>query len=404
MTGAAVEIDLHDMAHGGEAVGRFQGKAVFVGGAIPGERVRAVFIRDRGAWARAELEAILTSAPSRVVPPCPHFAECGGCQWQYMAYAEQLKWKSSILAGQLRHLGGVTDPELGPIVPSTTPFEYRNRMTFHVREGRPGLHRRRSNQQVPIAACLLLAPGLSELYGRLGPLGGIGEVTLRMGIKTGERAVLIKGKLPPQATEWGVPVVHLVGRRFEPVIGPPRIHEEVDGIRFRVTGPAFFQANTEGAGALVDLVGNALRVSPSDTLLDAYAGVGLFAATLGRSAGRVIAIESSGLVAADLRHNLGTAGVSNHEVVRSRLEDTALPGRWDLAVCDPPRRGLGVAGVRTIAAGRPRRIAYVSCDPAGLARDTRLLTDAGYRLVKATPVDLFPQTFHIETVAEFEFS
>jgi len=404
MMASPIEIDLHDMANGGEAVGRYEGQTIFVGRAVPGERVRAVVVRDKGSWARANLEEVLTPAPSRVDPPCPHFAECGGCQWQYMAYPEQLKWKSAIVAGQLRHIGGVDAPEIVAIVAPGHPFEYRNRMTFHVQDGRPGLYRHRSRERVPISSCPLLVPGLTELYERLGSLAGVDELTLRMGAKTGQRAVLIRGIVPEQAAEWGVPVVRLTGRRFEPVIGPPRIHEEVAGVQFRITASAFFQVNTAGAEALVGLVGEALRPESTDMLLDAFAGVGLFASTVGRSAGRVLAIESDGVAAADLRHNLREAGVTNADVVRGRFEDVVAPRKWDLAVCDPPRSGLGKAGVSVLTAGRPRSIAYVSCDPATLARDTRLLEERGYRLVKATLVDLFPQTFHVETVAEFRFS
>lgn len=402
MTISPIEIDLHDMANGGEAVGRFEGKTIFVAGGIPGERVRASVLRDKGAWARADLEEVLTPGPARVDPPCAHFSECGGCQWQYMSYGEQLRWKTSILTGQLRHLGGVAHPEIAPIVAPGDPFGYRNRMTFHVRDGHPGLYRHRSKDQVPIRSCLLLVPGLQELYGRLGTLAGVHELTLRIGVRTGQRIVLIKGTVPEGAAEWGVPVVRLTGRRFEPVIGPPRIHEEVGGTRFRVTGPAFFQVNTEGAEALVGLVREALQPKAIDTLLDAFAGVGLFSATIGQAAGRVLAVESSGVAAADLRHNLTGAGVTDAEVVRGRFEELVRSGRWDLAVCDPPRSGLGEAGVSALSAGQPRRIAYVSCDPASLGRDTRLLAGRGYRLVKATPVDLFPQTFHVETVAEFQ--
>ncbi len=319
-----------------------------------------------------------------------------------MAYDEQLKWKSSIVAGQLRHLGGVSEPDIAPIVVPGAPYGYRNRMTFHVVGGRAGLYRLRSKEQIPVSACLLLAPELADLYGRLGPLTGVHEVTLRLGVMTGERAALIRGRAPDHAGEWGASVIRLAGRRFEPVVGPPLIHEEVGGVRFRITGPAFFQVNTAGARSLVDLVKDALQPSGSDTLLDAYAGVGLFAATVGRSAGRVIAVESSGVALADLRHNLEEAGVANHQVVRGRFEEVAPATSWSLAVCDPPRTGLGERGVTSLVSGGPRRIAYVSCDPASLARDTRLLDSAGYRLVRATPVDLFPQTFHVETVAEFE--
>ena len=402
MTVPSVEVDLHDMANGGEAVGRHEGKTIFVGGAIPGERVSAVVVRDKGAWARAELDRVVMPSPARLNPPCPHFSECGGCQWQYMSYAEQLKWKSSIVTGQLRHLGGIADPEIAAIVAPGSPFEYRNRMTFHIRDGGPGLYRHRSRDHIPVTSCLLLVPGLQELYERLGSLTGVNELTLRMGTKTGQRVVLIRGTVPEQAAGWEVPVVRLAGQRFEPLIGPPRIHEEVAGSQFRITAAAFFQVNSDGAEALVGLVREALQPKAMDTLLDAFAGVGLFAATVGKAAGRVLAVESNGIAAADLRHNLVEARVGDHEVVRGRFEEAVRARRWDLVVCDPPRAGLGADGVVAVSSGRPRRIAYVSCDPASLARDARLLAASGYRLVKATPVDLFPQTFHVETVAEFE--
>ena len=347
MTDRLIEVDLHDMAHGGEAVGRFEGKAVFVGGAIPGERVRVSVVKEKSNWVRATLEEVLQHSPSRVSPPCPHFVECGGCQWQYLAYAEQLKWKSAIVAGQLRHLGGMVEPEIAPIVASSAPYGYRNRMTFHVENGRPGLYRRRSKELAPISNCLLLEPGLSELYGQLGDLAGVHEITIRMGATTGDRVVLIRGRVPEHAARWNVSVVRLAGRRFEPVIGPPYIHEVVGGVRFRITGPAFFQVNTAGAETLAELVGDALQPTGSDTLLDAYAGVGLFAATVGAAAGRVIAVESSGVALADLRHNLSEAGagVPNHEIIRGRFEEVALAprGLWPFATLPGPgsvRRAL----------------------------------------------------------------
>jgi 23S rRNA (uracil1939-C5)-methyltransferase len=195
-----------------------------------------------------------------------------------------------------------------------------------------------------------------------------------------------------QATRTGV----------TPVVGDHRVALEVAGAHFRVTGTNFFQVNREGAAALVRLVAGALDPGPDDTLLDAYAGVGLFAATVGTAAGRVLAVESGRSSTEDLVHNLGQAGI-DAAVARGRVERILRESgeAWDLAVCDPPRRGLGAEGVAAIVAGGPRAIAYVSCDPAALARDTRLLADTGYRFERATPVDLFPQTYHVEAVALF---
>jgi 23S rRNA (uracil1939-C5)-methyltransferase len=185
-------------------------------------------------------------------------------------------------------------------------------------------------------------------------------------------------------------------------LGPGRLVETVAGVPFRITGDAFFQNHTPGAEALVGLVEEALAPQPGETLLDAYAGGGLFGLTVGRGTAGVIAVESSAVAAADLVHNAAGAPVPVR-VVEGAVEE-ALPllgARWDLAVADPPRSGLGERGLRAVTAGGPRAVAYVSCDPASLARDVRLLAEAGYRLEWAQPVDLFPQTFHIETVAAF---
>lgn len=393
-----IELVAEEMAHGGEAVGRHLGKVVFVPGVIPGERVRAKVVREKSSWSRAELVEVVDPSPVRIAPPCPVFADCGGCQWQFAERSRQLAWKESIVAGQLRHLGGIADPPVRPILSPGPDYAYRNRMTFRVRAGAAGLFRVHSKEHVPVAACRLLVSRLAELYSKLGDLSGVDELTLRSGVQTGETLVLVSGSIPPAAFEWGAAVARVGRRTVQPLFGDPWIHELVAGVRFRISGSAFFQVNTWGAEALVALVEEALAPSAADTLVDVFAGVGLFGATVGRSAGRVVAIESSAATVADLRHNL--AGHGDARIVHGRLGDSR-PDGWHLVVCDPPRRGLGETGVEQIARGNPHRVAYVSCDPASLARDGRTFGRAGYRLVWATPVDLFPQTSHVETVALF---
>jgi 23S rRNA (uracil1939-C5)-methyltransferase len=196
-------------------------------------------------------------------------------------------------------------------------------------------------------------------------------------------------------------VVQRRGHRLAPVAGAQSIVETVAGVALRITADTFFQNNTAGAEALVALVAEALEPRPDEVLLDAYAGGGLFGLTVGRAAASVIAVESSDAAVADLRRNARTASMPVRAVAGA--VEAALPhlGTWQIAVADPPRTGLGERGVQAIVGGRPRAVAYVSCDPASLARDTRALMAAGYRLDWAAPVDLFPQTFHIETVAAF---
>lgn len=395
-----IELETHDMAHGGDAVGRSNGKAYFVSGALPGELVRVDEVNDRGSYAKARLSEVVRPSGGRVDPTCPHFDVCGGCQWQYASYDTQLTMKRDIVAGQLRHLARMKDPVVRDTVAPGPPLGYRNKMAFNIVDGRPGQFRRGTHIVEPIDACQLLVPELAEIYANLGPLDDVDRLVLRTGTRTGERLIVIDGVVPDQADEWGVSVVHRDRGRLTRVIGADHIHEIVDGVRFRITGPAFFQVNTPGADVLVGLVREALQPTIEDVLLDAYSGGGLFSATVGTTAGRVVAVETGPEAVADLQHNLRVNDCFNAEMIDGRVEDVLEDpiDDWTIAICDPPRTGLGVNGVMGIVQPRPRAIAYVSCDPASFSRDVRYFDEVGYELAWATPVDLFPQSFHVETV------
>lgn len=400
-----LQVTPHDIAHGGEAVARLDGKTYFVAGAMPGETVSGNVVKDKGNWARLELQSVDSASANRVTPPCPHFAACGGCQWQYADHGTQLDWKRAIVAGQLAHLGGLADVDVRPTVAPGGPYGYRNRMDFRVAAGKPALYRPKSRELVPLGECLLLASPLADLFERLGPLDGLHRLTLRTGIRTGETLAIVSGKVPEHVKDWNVNVAVTTRDGVKPYIGKPSITEDVAGATYRISGLAFFQNSTDGADVLVRLVREAAAVGSDDVVLDGYAGGGLFAVALGRDAGRVIAVESEPVALRDLRHNLKRSEVDG-TVVRSRFEEAAtrIDEPWSIAVVDPPRTGLGVDGVDTVVAADPVTIVYVSCDPASLARDARLLAQAGYRLDWATPVDMFPQTFHVETVVRFSLT
>lgn len=379
---------------------RVDGKAWFVAGTMPGERVVAQPVVVKKRFTKAATVEVLEASPQRVEPPCPHFSTCGGCQWQYADYEAQLEWKRDIVAGQLRHLGDLTDVQVLPTLGSPAPYGYRNRMDFKVANGQPALFRSKSKELVPLDVCLLLSDGLTDLFDRLGDLTGVRSLTIRHADGTGERMVVIDGDVPAQAERWGANVVTKRGRHFDVALGSLWFTDEVAGTRLRITADAFFQNNSAGAAQLVDVVDRALNPSKSDRLLDGYAGGGLFAATIGAKADFVVAVESERHALADLRSNLASALPGRHLIFGDRFE--SLRGEpCDLAVVDPPRSGLDSAGVAALVKARPRAIAYVSCDPAALARDANALARSGYRLEWVEPVDLFPQTFHIEAVARF---
>jgi len=396
-------LTVDSIAHGGEAVGRLDGKACFVAGAMPGELIDIEIVKEKPRWARGRLVEILEASPDRIEPACPAFGVCGGCTWQYASYERQLAWKREVVAGQLQHLGGLDGVDVRPAIAPGVPYGYRNRMDFTVVNGRPALHRRRSNRLVALDGCPLLRPELAERFDALGDLSGVRKVVLRSGVNTGDILMMVEGRIPAAAQTWNASVVARQHERLHIVRGRAWFEEEVDGVRLRVPANAFFQVNTAGAEVLVRLVADAAMLTSDDLLLDGYAGVGLFAATVGRTARRVVTIDSGRAESQAIGGNLDRAIPGRFVSMLGSFETTAptVKDRWDVAVVDPPRAGLGVPGVEAVTRTAPHTIVLISCDPASLARDAGLLHTAGYAIEWVQPVDLFPQTFHIETVARF---
>jgi 23S rRNA (uracil1939-C5)-methyltransferase len=385
-----VIVRVDEMAHGGDGLGRHEGRAVFVPGTMPGDRVRVEIVEERSRFARARVVEVLDRSPDRIEPPCPHVADgCGGCPWQTAAHPAQLRWKERTVRSQLAHLGGIHEVDLRPIDPASPPFGYRNRMDLRVAGGRPALAAARSHDLVPLDLCLLPVEPLQDVIRRLDGLAGVRRLTLRAGVATGETVAIVDGEPEGDASgRWGIPVR---------APGAARIHEEVAGVRFRIGGRAFFQVSTPGAERLVHHVDLALG-DAGGRLLDGYAGVGLFAVTVGRRFEAVTAVESDRRAAADLGHNSG----GRVEVVGRRLEEAITDlGPFEAAVVDPPRAGLEAGVAEGLAAAGVRQLAVVSCDPATFARDARRLVAAGFGLDWAQPIDLFPQTYHVEVVARF---
>ena len=373
------------MAAGGEAVAReASGRVVFVRGALPGEAVVARILEERDRYARAVVERVDDASPSRVEPPCPYVAAgCGGCSWQHIAPAEQRALKRQIATDALTRAGGVA----GAAVvdgPGLHTEGFRTTVRLAVTDGRAGYRRLRSHEVVPVHACLVAHPALAALIAD-GRFPGADEVVLRCSAATGERLVRF---LPEDAA---------AAADLPPdVLRDPDawLTEEVAGRPLRVSARSFFQTRPDGAAALVATVAQAAGDDADrGTVVDAYAGVGLFSACLPVT-GRVVAVESSVSSCRDAKVNLAhrDAAIIRVDVARWRPEPAAL------VIADPPRTGLGAAAADRLARTDAARIVLVSCDPASMGRDVALLNSHGYRHLQTTLVDLFPHTPHLEAV------
>lgn len=413
---AIIEIDLTGMAYGGAAVGRHEGRAVFVTGGISGERVRARIRQDKGRFALAEVVEVLTPSPARVEPRCGHVGQCGGCQWQHIDYGAQLTFKQQIVADQLARIGGLKDALVLPTLPSDPPWAYRSHVTFHpTREGKLGFVGVDDRQVLAIRECPISRPELLALAEDFTEASPPSPLSVRdapprheknvVGIASRERGNRsddrIRVQVGSDAGEWLVAVSAREDAPARVVAGAEAVHYHVKGKSFRVAGGSFFQVNLAQAAVLVEQVMACLGPVSGGAALDLYSGVGLFSAFLAERFESVVGVESFAPAVEDARINLAGRANVTFEVGSVEAVLGGLKGPFSAAVVDPPRAGMAPAALDALIAQQPTRIAYVSCDPSTLARDAKRLVGAGYTLVQVQPVDMFPQTYHIEAVAWF---
>jgi 23S rRNA (uracil1939-C5)-methyltransferase len=404
-----IDLQLSAMAHGGSALGRHQGQVIFVPYAIPGETVRVELVESRTRWARARLIEVLDPSPHRVDPPCPYFGadRCGGCHFQHMTYEAQAEFKASVVADQLARIGGLTEANVQDIIGAAEPWGYRNHAQFHLTpEGQLGFLTADTHNVVPVKECLILDPLLDDLWAALDvEWPQLHRLSLRCGSATGDLLAAFElDHYEDFDIDVDFPVscvIVLADGEAVVLMGNAYLTDHVAGRDYRISAGSFFQVNTVGAEALVVLVAEYLAPSQDDLLVDLYCGVGLFGLAMADRVGRVIGIESDPSALADFRYN--ARGLERVELLEGKVQ-AALPRieePVDLLVLDPPRSGAGDKVAGEIARLAPRRVVYASCDPATLGRDARRLTESGYRLEAVQPVDLFPQTYHVESVALF---
>lgn len=385
-------------------VAEFPGEFTFIG-SLPGEtvEVEARWTLPRPGRKRARrvpppqvrLVAVADPAQHRAIPLCPVFGECGGCQLQHIDYAAQLVWKRERVIAAMRD-AGFDEPPVLSAIGCETPWGYRNHMRFSVnRDGKPGLTARGSHRVLPLTTCPLADPHINDALALLADDRlARPQVVIRYGVATGQML------LQPQPT--GEALARLAAAGLD--VHDETIEEDMGGARFRIRPSSFFQTNSTQAQRMATLVVDGLPAGPDVTLVDAYCGVGAFARLLAERAGIVLAIEESASAIRDARWNLRE--MANVEIIQAKVE-SVLPGmtrRLDGLVIDPPRAGCQRSVLDALLARRVPRVVYVSCNPDTLARDLAVLCrgDGAYSLISVQPLDMFPQTAHIETIALLE--
>ena len=411
--GDRVTLSLTSWGRLGEAMADFDGHNVFVAGGIPSERVVAEVVKVHRKYVSAKVVEVLEASPDRVEPPCPYYGECTGCQWQHLSYEAQLRTKREKVADALQRVGGFQDPPVSEVRPSPGQYGYRNHARFTIRrqgkrgdrrqgkpedkrqgtgddnlegnrEGALGFVNRETRQFVRIEKCLLMHDGVNELLEDLQDrCGETTQLSIRASRYSGDYLIQ----------------PYLVHPEITVKTGQKRYTETVGGRDFLVSSPSFFQVNVDQAAAAADLVRDRLNLGPDDVLLDAYTGVGIFAILLAPSVKKVIAVEESSAAVADAK--LNGAGLDNLEFVLGRTEDVLrnLPEKPDAVILDPPRSGCQPRALESLINMAPPRLAYVSCDAETLGRDLNILCQGGYQLDEVVPLDMFPQTHHVECVA-----
>ncbi len=435
-----MRLTIEKLVYGGEGLARLpadehgSGKAVFVPFVLPGETVEATLREQKPGFARARLDEVLAASPQRSTPRCPYFQRCGGCHYQHTDYEHQLEIKAAILKENLRRIAKLElDQELQ--VHASPPWHYRNRARFKVQtapEFAMGYFKFNSHELLPVEDCPISSPLINRALTAVWQLGRTGKVP--SGIleieffANGDDTQLIAEVycLPEVATEQfsvdlKTGLAEISGVAFfaarsakaeghgdpKPLGGDGHLTYTTKLASYRVSAGAFFQVNRHLTDELVDIVvrggRDAHRTAGGDagatgTALDLYAGVGLFSSVLNLEFERVIAVESSPTSHADLLYNSPANVKAVRATTEQYLENAAGKLRPSLVVVDPPRSGLGEKVIKALAKLKAPRITYVSCDPATLARDLARLLPSGYRVEEAHLVDLFPQTYHMESI------
>ena len=382
--GDRLELTLSAWGRLGEALAYWNDREVFVSGGIPGEEVVAEIVAIRRKYIAAKVVQVTKASPARIDAPCQYYGACSGCQWQHVSYEAQLSAKQDRVIDSLFRVGGFINPNVLPVLPSPDQLGYRNHARFTIKEhGSLGFVNRETHRFVKIDTCMLMHPGINKLLGDLqGHCSETTQLSIRAGEDTGDYLV------QPTLKSTDIPIV----------TGQKHYRDSIQGVEFRVASPSFFQVNNKQASNMALVVKDALNLKGTEVLLDAYAGVGTFAILLAPYASKVIAIEESSAAVADAKVN--AENTHNVEFILGKTEEVLgdLDSVPDAVVLDPPRAGCQSPAIDSLLRLYPENVVYVSCDPDTLARDLKMLCSGAYSIDSIQPLDMFPQTHHVENI------
>ncbi|HEX7060314.1 MAG TPA: 23S rRNA (uracil(1939)-C(5))-methyltransferase RlmD [Solirubrobacterales bacterium] len=432
--GEQLEVEIDSLAFGGRGVARADGMVVFVAGALPGDRVRAEVTKAKRRFAEARTVELLSPGADRVADSCLHGGEpCPGAPWQGLPYERQLSHKQEQVDEALRRIGGLDGFDLEPIEPALEQWRYRNKLEYSFGaddDGEPilGFHARgRWDLIVDVEDCRLASEAGNAArnevrewarveavvpYDGRSHKGALRNLVVREGRRTGQiqtRLVTSPVRFPKPPVDLHTAIEGPAGGTDGPtgVLGEERLREELCGLKLEMSHGAFFQTNTEMAERLYAVAAEYAGLSGSERVFDLYCGIGTIGLTMAGQAGEVWGLEIVPEAIADAERNAEGNGIGNARFLAGNTRTGVRPlieqaGKPDVVVIDPPRAGLSQKIVRRVIECEARRIVYVSCNPTTLAPNAAQLTEAGYRLSRVKPVDMFPQTPHIECVALFE--
>ena len=399
-----VNVAIDQVAYGGDGIARLpDGRMVFVPGVIPGEQVTISITEEKQKYVRGEVKEIITPSDQRVEVPCPHFGSCGGCHYQQMHYDGQLRYKKHILLEQFQRIGHLVFTDEIVVFPSDLPYGYRNVMQFHpMPDGKLGLMKRNSNEVFALKTCLLPQQLIRESWSSLKIEADTGITRVELRQNNADELMIVfegeRGEIPEIDMDMPASVIHRCKNENIVLSGDDALTLWVRDIPFRLSAGSFFQVNDGVAEKLVSYIVSQVEKRSPHTMLDLYAGVGLFSRFMAPLVKELIAVESSPQACSDFAINLDEF---QHVSLYQGAVEQVLPElqvKAELAVCDPPRAGLHQNVIEALVNCGVDSLLYVSCDPATLARDVQRLCEKGYVVEEVALFDMFPQTYHFETV------